>query len=79
MSSFAEIQARYNEDRYNPVDGDMIRVADEFSAFLEAWQSIQFGVSSPVLEEGIERLRALYTTRTEVAGVRTAEMFAQFP
>lgn len=79
VTSFAEIQQHYNTDRYNPVDGEMIRVADEFSAFLEAWQSIQFGVSSPVLEEGLERLRGVYSSKAEVAGVRTSDMFAQFP
>ncbi len=77
--SSEDIRNTFNEDRYDPVDGEIIRVADEFSAFLEAWQSIQFGVSSPVLEEGLLRLRKTYSDRLEVAGVRTSEMFAQFP
>jgi putative hydrolases of HD superfamily len=31
------ITASYNEDRYNPVDGELVKVADDLAAFMEAY------------------------------------------
>lgn len=35
---------KYNSDEYSPVDGKLIKVADEISAFIEAEQSIRHGI-----------------------------------
>ena len=30
------ITASYNDDRYNPVDGELVKAADDLAAFMEA-------------------------------------------
>jgi len=44
----------YNEDRFSPVDGEMIRVCDKLAAFIEASLSIRHGIRSYHLEHGKE-------------------------
>ena len=73
-----EISARYNSDEFRPVDGKLIRVADEFAAFLEAHQSMLYGVSSPALVEGRSRIYGAYINRGVVSGVDVAAMYRQF-
>lgn len=46
----SEEMARYNEDGYWPVDGDIIRICDKLAAFIEASLSIQHGIKSHHLE-----------------------------
>lgn len=77
--STERITGEYNEDRYRPIDGELIRIADEFSAYLEAQQSIQLGVATHILLEGAERLFGKYTSHETSAGVATKSMFEQFP
>lgn len=48
-----EIQASYNEDRYLPIDGEIIRACDKFAAFVEASLSIHYGIKSPPLLDGV--------------------------
>lgn len=74
-----QIDASWNEDRYRPIDGQIIRIADEFAAFLEAQQSIQLGVASQILLEGANRLNTKYTAEARCAGIETRAMFEQFP
>ncbi|MFN2312588.1 MAG: HD domain-containing protein [Spirochaetia bacterium] len=73
-----EITARYNSDEFRPVDGKLIRVADEFAAFLEAHQSMLYGVSSPALIEGRSRIYGAYIERGTIAGVDVGAMYHQF-
>ncbi|NSW87448.1 MAG: HD domain-containing protein [Syntrophobacteraceae bacterium] len=50
--SSEEIIERYNEDRYSPLDGCLLRVCDKLAAFIEASLSIQHGIKSYHLEDG---------------------------
>ncbi|MFP4642827.1 MAG: HD domain-containing protein [Spirochaetales bacterium] len=77
--SSEKIDAQYNSDDYRPLDGGIVRVADEFAAFLEAQQSIQLGVASQILIEGATRLHTKYTKEATVSGVQTRKMFEQLP
>ncbi|MDX9981753.1 MAG: HD domain-containing protein, partial [Lentisphaeria bacterium] len=58
-----EIGAHYDEPRFQPVDGEMIRCCDHLAAFIEASLSIQHGITSKHLTEGLERLMDRYETR----------------
>ncbi len=42
----------YNEDRWNPVDGTILKGWDEFGAYMEAVKSIENGVTAPILLSG---------------------------
>ncbi len=48
----SDLCTRYNEDRYSPVDGEIIRACDKVAAFIEAALSIQHGIRSQHLVEG---------------------------
>jgi len=48
----SDINSKYNEDRWSPVDGQLIEFCDKFAAYIEAYLSIKHGITSRNLEEG---------------------------
>jgi putative hydrolases of HD superfamily len=48
----SDMMSKYNEDRYSPVDGGLIRSCDKLAAFIEAALSIEHGIKSSHLVEG---------------------------
>ena len=65
---------RYNEDRYSPVDGEVIRACDKLAAFIEASLSIMHGIRSQHLEEGSESIYREYSN-LEAGGINFVELF----
>jgi putative hydrolase of HD superfamily len=59
-----EISERYNSPEFQPVDGEIIRCCDHLAAFIEASLSIEHGITSKHLVEGLTRLMASYRDRT---------------
>ncbi len=51
---------RYNENRFSPVDGSLIKVADHMGAFMEACASIHNGVAPTELKNAKEALKKRY-------------------
>ncbi len=45
----SEISEKYNKDEFNPLDGNIVRWADQLAAYLEAWHSINNGIKSQEL------------------------------
>ncbi|NSW92854.1 MAG: HD domain-containing protein [Firmicutes bacterium] len=72
-----EINKSYNEDRYSPVDGEVIRGCDHLSACIEAYLSISHGITSRYLKEGLESLHSRYRNRN-IAGINFGELFGYF-
>ena len=72
-----EISARYNEDRYAPLDGEIIRACDQLAACMETYLSISYGIRSLHLEEANRELQELYRDRI-VAGIDFSRLFALF-
>ncbi len=66
--AFDELRSRYADDAHQPIDGRLIRVADHISAFVEADQSISYGITSEHLREGKENIRASYPEGMTVNG-----------
>lgn len=56
LDSMAALDA-YNFNEYDPRDGQLLKTCDLLSAFLEAYNSIRNGASSPQLVEGKARLK----------------------
>lgn len=52
--------ARYNEDRYQAVDGRALKACDHLAAFTEAAMSIALGVQSAELKRGAAKIKAQY-------------------
>ncbi len=63
-----EINAKYNSDEYNPIDGQIIRCCDHLSAYIEAFMSISYGVRSEQMVSGYNQLQQTYKNKT-VGGI----------
>jgi putative hydrolase of HD superfamily len=57
VATFEEMQARYNEDAFDPKDGSLIKACDLLAAFIEAHSSIRNGITSSALQESVARMR----------------------
>lgn len=72
-----EINLRFNDDAFCPLDGELIKACDHLAAFIEASLSIKHGVKARPLVEGKESLYALYRTRV-TAGFDFGQIFDYF-
>jgi len=68
----------YNKDEFNPIDGKLIELADKISAFLEAYISIQHGISSRHLQDGASQLKNKYIRSKDINGIRINKFFMEF-
>lgn len=71
------INEKYNEDRFNPTDGQIIRCCDHLSAYIEAYMSLSYGITSEQMVSGYEHLRERYTEKT-VGGIDFGKLFGYF-
>ncbi len=51
------IGKEHNEDRFDPVDGELVKICDTIGAYIEAVSSISHGIRSRHLEEGRKEMR----------------------
>jgi putative hydrolase of HD superfamily len=72
-----EIASKYNEDRYSPIDGELIQACDHFAAYMEAYLSISHGIQSHYLTEGYRSIYSQYEGQT-VGGFDIGSWFAYF-
>lgn len=73
--TFEELNSVYNDDRFNPVDGKIVRLADHYSALLEADLSIRHGITSSHLEEGRANLLKAYPKGKIINGIDSYALF----
>ncbi len=71
------INRQYNEDRYNPRDGAMIKAVDDLAAYVETYCSLENGVRSPELAEARRSIRDKYRD-TVIGNILFHALFAQF-
>ncbi len=64
-----EIKPQWNRDELNPLDGSIIKVADEMAAYWEAAISLSHGIRSPHLEEAIRGLEDKYKNQKGLAAI----------
>lgn len=68
----------YNKDRYNPIQGRLIKICDDIAAFMEAYRSIDYGISTHHLQDGLAYIRNKYNTTSLIQGIKVNEFFAEF-
>ena len=71
------ISRQYNEDRYNPRDGAMIKAVDDLAAYVETYCSLEIGVRSPELAQARRSIRDKYRD-TVIGNILFHALFAQF-
>jgi putative hydrolase of HD superfamily len=72
-----EIQEKYNSDEYNAIDGEIVKVCDELSAFIEAYQSIEYGISSKALKSAITSISEKYKNK-KIANINIGKLYLDF-
>jgi putative hydrolases of HD superfamily len=75
--SIQEISNNYNENIYSPIDGELIRVADRFSAFLEAWNSCTCGIKSEELLSAVNKIKDEYRN-SNIGGIAIDSLYSSF-
>ncbi len=70
-----EIKEEFNRNDISPVDGEMVKVADELAAFWEAGLSLAHGIRSPNLTEAVSNLQEKYSGTGKLSGLFTSECF----
>ncbi|MEI7826469.1 MAG: hypothetical protein WCI87_01540 [Euryarchaeota archaeon] len=72
-----KISASYNQDRYNPVDGELIKAADDLAAFMEAYLALQNGISNAQLQAAVREKQLFYRNKT-IAGINLGKVYKGF-
>ena len=72
-----EITISYNSDRYNPVDGELIKAADDLAAFMEAYLALHNGISNAQLQAAVDEKKRFYRKKT-IAGVNLDQVYHRF-
>ena len=75
--SSEEINEKYNDGKFYPIDGEIIRGCDHLSAYMEAYMSIRYGVQSEQMQSGYHNLFEKYENR-QIAGIDFGQLFDYF-
>ena len=70
-----EIDSSLNLDMLSPVDGVVVRIADELAAFWEAGLSLAHGIRSPVLTQAVSGLEKKYSGRKDLSALFASSAF----
>ncbi len=76
--SSKRLAQEHNHDCFDPKDGELLKVCDRLSAFIEAYSAIKNGISAGHLHEAVWKIRSEYKTRSEIAGVQIGAILADF-
>lgn len=76
--SFEDLNNKFNDDKYSPVDGRLVRCADHVAAFMEADLSVYFGITSKHLRDGKENIKRLYPVGKCINGFDVGAFFNEF-
>jgi len=71
-----EINESYNEDCFNPIDGEFIKIADHLSAYLEAYETNSLGLFPKHMQDGRDTIEKKYKGRT-IAGISIEAIYAE--
>ncbi|GAB1372256.1 HD domain-containing protein [Candidatus Kapaibacterium sp.] len=75
--SIDDLNNKYNQNRYNPIDGEAIRAADHLAAFLEAWHSCSVGIKTEELVIAAQKIKDSYSDK-RVGNVNIKNLYSNF-
>lgn len=70
-----DLNQKYNEEKFSPVDGRTVRIADHISALMEADISIKHGITSNHLEFGRKNMLENYHLGRVINGIDAGKLF----
>lgn len=75
--SYEELNEKYNDDKFQPVDGKLVRICDHLSALMEANISIKHGITSEHLEVGLDATVNHYEKNQVINGINVNDFFTR--
>lgn len=75
--STEEICKHYNEDKFDAIDGEIIKACDELAAYIEATLSLKHGIKSHHLEDAIKVLKEKYKGK-RLASIDFEQVFSSW-
>ena len=73
--SWEELNTKYNQNKYYPIDGRLVRIADHLSALMEADISIKHGITSVHLINGRDGILYSYKDSEIINGINVFSLF----
>jgi putative hydrolase of HD superfamily len=73
-----QITRKYNEDRFSPRDGALVKCADDLSAFIEAYAAIENGNEAGQFHNVIAMLSDKYSEIGTVGGIDVGAIYREF-
>ena len=73
--SYDELNEKYNDEKFQPIDGKLVRICDHMSALMEANISIKHGITSEHLEVGLEATVNHYKENQIINGINVYDFF----
>ncbi|NCC24893.1 MAG: HD domain-containing protein [Deltaproteobacteria bacterium] len=74
----AQLDQDYNQDRFDPKDGRLLKVCDNLAAFLEAYNASRNGISNDDLQQAQWKIRSLYQHTELGNGLHIGALLADF-
>ncbi len=75
--SWEDLNKLYSNDRYSPVDGKTVRIADHLAALMEADISIKHGITSTHLSNGRNGMLKHYPVGNIINGIDVGKLFKE--
>lgn len=75
--SYEELNEKYNDVKFQPVDGKLVRICDHLSALMEANISIKHGITSEHLEVGLDATVNHYEKNQVINGINVNDFFTK--
>ena len=76
--SWEQLQGQYNDDRFCPKDGRMLKICDHLAAFLEAYTALSNGITNAHLQQASWRIRNLYQNQALTEDLHIGALLADF-
>ncbi len=76
--SWDQLQGEYNQDRFCPKDGRMLKICDHLAAFLEAYTALSNGITNAHLQQASWRIRTLYQNQSLTEELPIGALLADF-
>ncbi len=75
---FTDMNEKFNTDEYSATDGKLVRCSDHIAAVIEAYSSINHGITSEQLKKGLVNLINQYRNSKPINGIDVHSIFSDF-
>jgi len=73
-----EMHQKYNQNRFDPKDGKLLKVCDNLAAFIEAYTATRNGITNEQLQQAQWKIRSRYQREAILGSVHIGALLADF-